>query len=227
MSTPARAHRASAQRRRAMLIDAAGALASEVGAGAVTHRGVATRAGVPLSTTSYFFDSIDDLVHEALRQVVHDRVQAFDAAERAFVLSDGGLSAALEAAVDAIVGQDPVGEAGQVEAYLAAARSPELRSDVSETMSRYVARVQWQLQRIGSVRSDELAWAVVALLDGALVQRIAQVSEDHRTGLRNGLRALLAAAVLEDEEVDALLGRYGDQPEVNGPLATDEGSTSA
>ena len=44
---------------------ATGAL--QVGAGAVTHRAVAARAGVPLSTTSYFFSSIDELVTEALR----------------------------------------------------------------------------------------------------------------------------------------------------------------
>ncbi len=197
-----------------MLLDAAGALVSEVGAGAVTHRGVANRAGVPLSTTSYFFDSIEDLVTEALRQVVHDRVQAFDEAERAFVFADDGVTEALEAAVDAIVAQDPVAEAGQIEAYLAAGRSPELRADVATTMDRYVARVQWQLQRIGSVRSEELAWAVVALLDGALVQRVAQVSQDHRGGLRDGLRAILAAAVLNDDEIDSLLGRYDGQPEM-------------
>ena len=66
MAADPRTHRASAQRRRAALLDAAAELAAEIGAGAVTHRAVAARAGVPLSTTSYFFGSIDELVTEGL-----------------------------------------------------------------------------------------------------------------------------------------------------------------
>lgn len=202
-----------------MLLDAAAELAAEVGAGAVTHRAVAARAGVPLSTTSYFFDSIDDLVTEALRQVVHERVATFDAAERAFVLADAELDDALGAAVDAILAQRS-GEGGQAEAFLAAGRNPELQAEVSSIVNRYGARVAWQLRRIGAARPDDVAWAIVALLDGAMLQRLAGVEADHRAGLLRGLRSLLAAAALTDAEVDEVLGRYGGQADLTtGPMA--------
>ena len=42
-------------------------LMGRTGRSGLTHRAVATRAGLPLSTTSYFFDSLDDLLLEALR----------------------------------------------------------------------------------------------------------------------------------------------------------------
>ena len=77
MAQRVKAHRASAQRRRVALLEAAAELAAETGAGAVTHRAVAARAGVPLSTTSYFFSSIDELVTLTRQlQSLRDRVRA-------------------------------------------------------------------------------------------------------------------------------------------------------
>lgn len=38
----------------------------------VTHRTVAKRAGVPLGSTTYYFDSLDDLLAAALDRVNHD-----------------------------------------------------------------------------------------------------------------------------------------------------------
>jgi DNA-binding transcriptional regulator YbjK len=49
------------------LLDAAVAVVAERGVGGATHRAIAARAGVPLSTTSYFFASLDELIVAALR----------------------------------------------------------------------------------------------------------------------------------------------------------------
>src|SRR3954467_2180985 len=109
-------HRASAQRRRASRLEAAADLSAEVGAGAVTHRAVAARAGVPLSTTSYFFSSIDALVTEALRQGVSDRVAAFDAAERVAVLSfEVSTATVIDAVVEQALGCSLNAQGSQVE----------------------------------------------------------------------------------------------------------------
>ncbi len=200
MAADPRTHRASAQRRRAALLDAAAELAAEIGAGAVTHRAVAARAGVPLSTTSYFFGSIDELVTEALRHSSQGRVAAFDDAEAAWVLNEGQpTDEMIERVVDSLLGHSPLAEGGQVESYLAAGRQPALQADVSATVNRFASRSAWQLKRMGSARSVELGWALQALADGAMLHRLAGVETDHRARLREGIRMLLAASMLDDD----------------------------
>src|SRR6478736_4963578 len=161
MAQRVKAHRPSAQRRRDALLDAAAELAAEVGAGAVTHRAVAARAGVPLSTTSYFFSSIDELVTEALRQGVSDRVSDFDAAERVAVLSfEESTASVIDAVVEQAMGCSLNAQGSQVEYYLAAGRDPELSSEASATVSRLADRVARQLERTGALRPDDAAWAI-------------------------------------------------------------------
>jgi len=202
-------HRASAQRRRAALLEAAAELAAELGAGAVTHRAVAARAGVPLSTTSYFFSSIDELVTEALRLGATERVSDFDAAERAAVLSvDVPIGEVIDAVVDQALAASRNAEGSQVEYYLAAGRQPDLQPEASATVQRFAERVARQLERTGAVRADEVGWAITALGDGAMLHRLAQVDTDHRQRLMSGLRVLVAAAMLDDDEIDELLSRY-------------------
>ena len=52
--------------RRAALVAAGGALFLESGTEGFTHRTVARRAGVPVSATTYYFDSLDDLLVESV-----------------------------------------------------------------------------------------------------------------------------------------------------------------
>ena len=209
MAPQVKAHRASAQRRRAALLEAAVKLSAELGAGAVTHRAVAARAGVPLSTTSYFFSSIDELVTEALRVGATDRVSDFDAAERTAVLAvDVPITTVIDTVVDQALGCSRNAEGSQVEYYLAAGRQPELQPEASAIVERFAERVATQLQRTGAVRANEAAWAITALGDGAMLHRLAQVDIDHRERLASGLRVLVAAAMLRDDEIDELLRRY-------------------
>lgn len=209
MAQRVKAHRASAQRRRAALLEAAADLSAEIGAGAVTHRAVAARAGVPLSTTSYFFSSIDELVTEALRVGATERVSDFDAAERAAVLAvDVPIDEVIDAVVDQALASSRHAEGSQVEYYLAAGRQPELQPEASATVQRFAERVAGQLQRTGAIRADEAGWAITALGDGAMLHRLAQVDIDHRARLAAGLRVLVAAAMLNDDEIDDLLSRY-------------------
>lgn len=209
MTPRVKAHRASAQRRRAALLEAAAGLAAEIGAGAVTHRAVASRAGVPLSTTSYFFRSIDELVTEALRAGATERVSDFDAAERAAVLAlDVPIGSVIDVAVDQALDTSPNAEGSQVEYYLAAGRQPELQPEASGIVQRFSERVAGQLERTGAVRAEEAGWAITALGDGAMLHRLAHVDTDHRERLATGLRLLVAAAMLSDDEIEGLLARY-------------------
>src|SRR3954447_8741061 len=197
MAPRVKAHRASAQRRRAALLEAAAQLAAEIGAGAVTHRAVAARAGVPLSTTSYFFSSIDELVTEALRAGATERISDFDAAERAAVLAvDVPITEVIANVVEQTLACSPNAEGSQVEYYLAAGRQPELQGEASATVLRLTERMSKQFARTGAVRPDDAAWAIAALTDGAMLHRLAHVDTDHGKRLGTGLRLLVAAAQL-------------------------------
>lgn len=223
MTSRAKTHRASAQRRRDALLQAAAELAAEVGAGAVTHRAVAARAGVPLSTTSYFFSSIDELVTEALRTGVSDRPSDIRTFERTVAAKVAGSIAAapdepsaptvtaddvVAAVTDHMLSRPRTAEAGLIELYLAAGRDPSLHEDASEAVRLVVERIGAQLRLADSPRADEAALAMSALTDGAMLQRVAGIDLDHRDRLAAGLRLLTAAAMLRDEEIDGLLDRY-------------------
>ena len=62
--------------RRVRMVEAALRLIARGGVISVTHRAVAEEAGVPLASTTYYFDSKSELVEEALRLLI-DRSTAF------------------------------------------------------------------------------------------------------------------------------------------------------
>jgi DNA-binding transcriptional regulator YbjK len=208
-ATPKR-HRASAQRRRDALLTAAAELSAEVGAGAVTHRAVAARAGVPLSTTSYFFDSIDHLVTEALRVSSTDHLAWLRATERAAVKGlDMSACDAIRAAVEQAVTSSRAAEGDQIEFFLAAGRQEDLRGEAAEQVDSFVGLLQDQLEAVEAPQAPEAAWAIAALGDGAMLHRFAGMQDGHRERLTGALRLLVAAAMLTDDEIADALGRYG------------------
>ncbi|MFK0249563.1 TetR/AcrR family transcriptional regulator [Amycolatopsis azurea] len=72
-----------AQPRRDALLKATVEIVAEAGVAGATHRAVTERAGLPLSTVSYYFPSIGALVAEALQEFARQRVQDM-------VVPDGG-----------------------------------------------------------------------------------------------------------------------------------------
>jgi DNA-binding transcriptional regulator YbjK len=81
-ATAAGPTRASARARRLQILEAALRVMARDGLRAVTHRGVAAEAGVPLSATTYYFRDLDDLLAESFlhwsrgQQALMDAFQA-------------------------------------------------------------------------------------------------------------------------------------------------------
>jgi len=73
--------------RREALLEAVLAIVAEVGAEAVTHRRVAERAGLPLASTTYWFDSKEDLLTAALELAAERDVAPTDA-EIDFIIAE-------------------------------------------------------------------------------------------------------------------------------------------
>lgn len=63
--------------RREALLDAVLRVLESDGPGAVTHRAVATEAGVPLSAATYYFATIDDLYVSALKRAASAQAELF------------------------------------------------------------------------------------------------------------------------------------------------------
>ncbi|MGH3492189.1 MAG: TetR/AcrR family transcriptional regulator, partial [Sciscionella sp.] len=92
------------ERRRQALIGAAVELLIEGGFDAVRHRAVAERAGLPLASTTYYFDSLDELVLAAVEQ--HGQAELARGRERLAELltRKRGVDATAELVIEQLLG---------------------------------------------------------------------------------------------------------------------------
>lgn len=187
-------HRASGLARRAVVLNAAVEIIAEHGVGAATHRAVAARAGVPPSTTSYFFASIDELVIEALRGVVDTLTTRLDAITATLADNHAGPGKTIETVVAALTAAPVTDVIAQFEAYLDAARRPALRAEVQRAVAVCENIAATALRLLGAEKPDDGARAVVAMIDGFALHRLAWPRKaTDTTALSAALHALLAA----------------------------------
>jgi DNA-binding transcriptional regulator YbjK len=182
--------------RREALLDAVLRIVADVGADAVTHRRVADEAGLPLASTTYYFDSKEHLLTAALERAAERdiaRLHAFlaDAPERA--------ADPLGLAIDAIL--DPVEETvlscrpSLVATYalmLEAARRPALRAVNRRWTDAYLDALSQLLKLAGSSDPRSDAALLLAATDGLLVE---QLASDRTAAVRPRLHRLAAALV--------------------------------
>jgi DNA-binding transcriptional regulator YbjK len=178
------------------LLDAVLRIVAEVGADAVTHRRVAQVAGLPLASTTYWFDSKEHLLTAALERAA-DR----DIARLHAVLGTASDDVAdpVGLAVDAIL--DPVPDAGQssrgwlLATYalmLEAARRPALRAVMRRWTEAYLQALGRLLALAGSDDPRSDAALLLATADGLLVE---QLASDDTSELAPQLRRLASALV--------------------------------
>lgn len=160
---------------------AARELLMEQGFGAVSHRSVAERAGVPLSATTYYFSSLDDLLGEAVSGLAADWLLAARAVVGALPARLGGTRGAATALVDlAVLGSqgrsdsDPRAALVLYERYLEAARHPHLRHVVTAYDDHLELLVSQVLVRAGLPATPAGSRMVLAVVDGALLRALAE-----------------------------------------------------
>jgi DNA-binding transcriptional regulator YbjK len=189
--------------RREALLRAATELLAEGGTRSLTHRAVAARAGLPQATTTYYFESIQQLSEEALRMHVGERVEELGALAEA--AGRGGRTAeeiALRFA-DSLAGRSREITIAQFEVYLEAARNPNLREAVAEVLEAFEQIAEAALGALGAKRPAEAAGTFVALLDGFAVHRVARPRSkgEESAALFEAMRALFIAYVMDDDEL--------------------------
>ncbi|MBO0855385.1 MAG: TetR family transcriptional regulator [Nocardia sp.] len=185
------------ERRRQALVAAAAELLLEGGFDAVRHRSVATRAELPLASTTYYFESLEDLIARAVEfsgtaelEAMRRRVDEVSHRRR-------GAEATVDLIVDLMVGADGPDDAvrgrliARYERSVASARHPELREVQLRLRAQFEELLADVLHRCDRmVRTDQLR-RLVAVVDGAVVAALAESDPQPRRIARGALLELI------------------------------------
>lgn len=190
------------ERRRREILRAALRVVRERGTAAVTHRAVAEAAGVPPATTTYYFDSIDDLLEQALALFVEEEVERLGRLAEGLRGSAASAHAISEAFAEELLRGERSGDnVAQFELYLEAARRPSLRPVAAACLEAYAQAAEAALEAAGARRPAEGARVFVALADGLALHRAAtpDAAADAET-LARALRELFIAYAMDADE---------------------------
>jgi DNA-binding transcriptional regulator YbjK len=180
--------------RRDAVLDAAIAVIGESGLGAVTHRAIAAKAGVPVATTSYFFASIDELMVEAMRRVADKAIAGIEAATSHAATEQSDPREAIDRLVDVLLAEPEAETIAQFETYLEAARRPELRREIERVLDAFEELARVTMQTLGAPVPPHVAKAFVALADGFALHRLAARRDDnHAQAFRDAFVTLFEA----------------------------------
>lgn len=192
------------ERRRRALIESAAELLEEGGFDAVRHRAVAERAGLPLASTTYYFDSLDALVTAAVEH--RGRAELAVCRARLAQLSTGSPDGGphddedvVELVLDALLGPESAGGGIETvlpryERFVAAGRRPwlaplmrELRVELDALLAEALAHsARFGGPRVGGPGSERLD-LLVAVVDGAVVNALIEAAPDPRAAARRML----------------------------------------
>lgn len=193
--------------RRDELLAAAIELFAEGGSRAITHRAVAAQAGLPSATTTYYFESIDDLIREALGAHLDQWSRDLEALAAVEVGVEVDLDDASGFFSRVFAARGPEVAGLELAIFLAAAREPELRDGAARSMQAFEDLATRLLRRVGVPEADALAASIVTLIMGTAVRRQSGLyTEDVEARLLvSAIRSLVAAHAIGPEDVDRTL----------------------
>ncbi len=196
-SKPSTAASAARTERRVEILDAALRLIVESGVDAVTHRRVAAAAGVPLGSTTYYFDSREHLLREAFRhyiQIVSQTISELSARTKR--------RPSVRRMVDYLIElteREFLDEAlliAEFELTLFAARDLELALELHAWQDAMVADLAEALEFLGAPRPFDAARSVIQMVRGYEQEQLTRHearSDDLRRRLRKQINAFLGS----------------------------------
>lgn len=158
--------------RREQILRATLAVVGRGGIAAVTHRTVADEAGVALGAMTYYFESKQELLREALLLFVEEEAARLRAAADGLE-ADEPTPAEVGARMSAVLEADDRAQIGQFELYLEAARDPALRDAAQRCFAAYEEVSCAALRAVGVSDAERLAPLFVGLADGLGLRRVA------------------------------------------------------
>jgi DNA-binding transcriptional regulator YbjK len=186
------------ERRRSALVEAGVELLLEGGFDAVRHRAVAERAGLPLASTTYYFDSLEELVTAVVE--LHSRRELEVGKQRLAELATRtrGPDALIELVLDMLLGPARADREADAEAVLvryerlvATGRRTYLRP-LMRTLSDELRQLLAEMfARSGKPVGAEELDRLIALVDGAVVNALVAVDPEPRSAAARMLHAVL------------------------------------
>jgi DNA-binding transcriptional regulator YbjK len=176
-------------------------IVADTGADAVTHRRVAEVAQLPLASTTYYFDSKEQLLTAALEVAAErDLARLHALAERRRRLPaapEHAVALVLDTAGELSEDERAAGRRSLLAGYtllLEAARRPALRELTRRWTEAYMTAVTEQLQRAGSAEPAQDAQLLLAAADGLLIAQLSTGEAiDPRPALERLARTLTGA----------------------------------
>jgi TetR/AcrR family transcriptional regulator, regulator of biofilm formation and stress response len=153
--------------RREEILEATLRVIGRDGRAAVTHRAVAEEAGVPLGSTTYYFDSRDDLLGQALEHVARkeaDRHVQLGGELRKAKTPRQLADMVLDQLIFEIEDRDAY--IAEYELWLEAGRRPDLREPATAWCDAVQLAVAGGMEKLGSTDPAADASLVVAAIDG-------------------------------------------------------------
>jgi TetR/AcrR family transcriptional regulator, regulator of biofilm formation and stress response len=169
------------ERRREEILRATLRVIGARGADAVTHRAVAAEAGVPLSATTYYFASKEELLAETLLLAAREETERL---ERLVIelaplsLSEDGWAAAVAAQLGRDVAEDPSRHVALFELGLESTRMPALREELMRWQEALLRLAAMGCRAVGSAEPEVDARLVVSALTGLMLEQLASGEED-------------------------------------------------
>ena len=179
--------------RRGEILDAALALIAAEGFAAVTHRRVAGAAGVPLGSTTYYFDSREHLLREAFRRYlaqIRAELAAFSAELKRAPSVDGLLDFLVRFTEREVADRAVI--ATEYELVLFAARDGSLAEELHAWQDGMAADLAQALEALGATRPFDAAHAVIQLVRGYELEQLTR-GEPRSQDLRRRLSVVLDA----------------------------------
>lgn len=175
------------ERRRTALVAAAAELLTEGGFDAVRHRAVAERAELPLASTTYYFDSLDELItaaveHHSRLELAQGRRCLDDLATR-----NRGTESLVDLVLELLLGPEQADHLLDAEAVLlryerlvATGRRAYLRPLMRELSGELHELLLEIFARSGQPVDDAELERIIALVDGAVVNALIAVDPNPR-----------------------------------------------
>ena len=188
--------------RREALLEATLQIVADTGADAVTHRRVAEVAQLPLASTTYYFESKEQLLTAALEVAAERDLARLHALAERLRERPADAAQAVALVID-LAGEDPEGDpaAGRrslLASYtllLEAARRPALQELTRRWTDGYLTVVADLLGRAGSAHPSQDAQLLLAAADGLLISHLSTGEPaDPRPALLRLARTLTASA---------------------------------
>lgn len=193
MPQHSRQRRSDGLQTRTALLQAAVEVVAERGIAGVTHRAVTEKAGVPLTSASYYFSSIAELTEAAIADFAAQHVARVDAVTAALSASQLDIETMADAIVAIAAGHDQRFLVAQYETYLHATRSPAVRTATAEAMAAFERMASAALRASGIAHPERYARWFTSIVDGYQLQSLARDEPFDAAGLRGALEALFTA----------------------------------